>query len=77
MARTKSQPIQRQTSSEYTAGQSARTPLKAQDAGLAQQQPNGAAAAAAALAPAKPEAGLPQLVVAVAGIYASLCVHAI
>ena len=74
MARTKSQPVQRQTSSEYIAGQPRTTSVKEAKDGLMQQQqePNGATAPAPV---AKPEAGLPQLVIAVAGIYASLCVQ--
>lgn len=74
MARTKSKPIERQPSSEYTAGQS-RTPLKAKEDSMAQRS-NGATDGLHKAAPIqeKKEAGLPQLVIAVAGIYASLCV---
>ncbi|KAK7749347.1 UDP-galactose transporter [Diatrype stigma] len=81
MARMKSKPIERQPSSEYTAGQP-KTPLKSrEDSSMAQQQPqqsNGNLFKAETVtAPTPPfhgeekEAGLPQLVIAVAGIYAS------
>lgn len=78
MARTKSKPIERQPSSEYTTGQP-RTPFKANEDSMAAQQSNGAAAPDGLYNKAvsvleKKEAGLPQLVIAVAGIYASLCV---
>ncbi|RYP64062.1 hypothetical protein DL769_006784 [Monosporascus sp. CRB-8-3] len=70
MARTKSQPVQRQPSSEYVTRRFP-TPVKAED-GMAREAngaPNGPYTSPPA--PAKKEAGIPQLVVAVAGIYVS------
>ncbi|KAI0603028.1 UAA transporter [Biscogniauxia sp. FL1348] len=69
MARTKqAKPVERQPSSEYVSRQSS-TPSKAQN-DQAPQTTNGAAGKPAPI-PAKAEAGLAQLVIAVAGIYGS------
>ncbi|RYO74066.1 hypothetical protein DL764_010989 [Monosporascus ibericus] len=70
MARTKSQPVQRQPSSEYATRQFP-APVKTKDdmAHEVNGGPNGHYASPPV--PAKKEAGIPQLVVAVAGIYVS------
>lgn len=68
MARAKpARPVERPPSSEYVTRQDG-TPRRQQQ----QQQPNGRAAAAAPSSPPPKDAGMAQLAVAVAGIYASL-----
>ncbi|KAI1769956.1 UAA transporter [Hypoxylon cercidicola] len=72
MARVKqAKPIERQPSSEYVHGQTSTPPKNTNEMAL---QSNGAAASAAAgskAGPAKKDAGVAQLVIAVAGIYGS------
>jgi solute carrier family 35 (UDP-galactose transporter), member B1 len=71
MARTKSKPVERQPSSEYVTRQTS-TPF--QRKGEAMQGPSGLANGAGKPAPtaAQEEAGVTQLIIAVAGIYGSL-----
>lgn len=73
MARVKqAKPIQRQPSSEYVAGQTS-TPSKNIDE-IAFQSNGVATKAVSAPATARKDAGVAQLVIAVAGIYGSLYV---
>lgn len=73
MARTKqAKPVERQPSSEYVTGRTSTPSKKYEGAAI---QPNGAASKGALeTAQTKKDAGVVQLVIAVAGIYGSLYV---